>query len=328
MKRTAAVLSFGFTYAFASACCGVSPSGQPVTFGDQSNIIVWNAETKTEHFIRNAHFDSKAKDFGFIAATPSVPELDDRASKEAFDFLAKFQPPETNLYGGDTLSAEPAAAAPVEMLQQVDVGKYQATTVRSDDSSAMAAYLKANGYDMPAGSKEWVAFYTGKKWVFTAFKVRKKSEGQSETGIIRMSFKTDEPFNPYYVPLENSSRGGILKVYFVSDGVYRASIGHGGKKVSARWNNQIEDQAVASLAELTGIQESEFPKKLGVTYFEKQGWLDGSKDDLFFKRDSSFKNDTPAKNDSRIRPYPIAVLVAIAALWWFTKTRKAKILPG
>jgi hypothetical protein len=203
----------------------------------------------------------------------------------------------------------------VDVLQEVNVGKYQATTVRSEDSSAMAAYLKSNGYSITDGSKEWISFYTNKKWVFTAFKVRQGKEGRSETGVIRMSFKTDEPFNPYYVPTENSSDSGTLRLYFVSDGTYSATVGHGAKWIPAGWNNQIGEGSLNGLAVDTGISESEFPKNLTVTYFEKRGWVDGSKDDLYFKKDS---------------PLGILALLGIVALggglWWFTKSRTAKLL--
>ncbi len=315
MKRTIAVFSFGLTYAYASACCGVAPSGQPVTFGDQSNIIVWNPETKTEHFIRNAFFDSKAKDFGFIAATPAVPELKE-ADARSFDYLEAFKP-KKGLPGCSAPPADAAAgnapASAVDVLQQVDVGKYQATTVRSDDSSAMAAYLKSNGYAITEGSKEWIGFYTSKKWVFTAFKVRKGTEGVTKTGVIRMSFKTDEPFNPYYVPVENSSESGTLRLYFVSDGTYSATVGHGANWIPAAWNSQIAKGSLNGLSGDMGIKDSDFPKNLTVTYFEKKGWLDGSKDDLYFKKDSPLTSSITV------------LLVAFGGgLWWFTKSRRAK----
>ena len=317
MKRMIAVSSFGLAYAYASACCGVSPNGQPVVFGDQSNVIVWNPQTKTEHFIRNAYFDSKAKDFGFIAATPTLPELKESDTR-LFDYLSDFKPkkgpPGCGAPTGEAAAANAPASA-VDVLQEVYVGKYQATTVRSDDSTAMATYLKSNGYAMTDGSKEWIDFYTNKKWVFTAFKVRQGTDGASKTGVIRMSFKTEEPFNPYYVPTENSSESGTLRLFFVSDGVYSATVGHGANWIPAGWNSEIEEKSLKDLAANSGIPESEFPNNLTVTYFEKRGWLDGSKDDLYFKKDSPFTSIF------------MVLLVAFGGgLWWFTKSRRAKVL--
>jgi len=73
------------------ACSGVGPRGQPVVFGDQTNIVIWDQAHHTEHFIRNASFRSGAGDFGFIAPTPGKPQLN-KASNRAFYTLAALAP--------------------------------------------------------------------------------------------------------------------------------------------------------------------------------------------------------------------------------------------
>jgi hypothetical protein len=65
------------------ACSGVGPPEQPVVFGDQTNIVIWDEANHIEHFIRNANFRSGANNFGFIAPTPGRPELHE-ASNQAF----------------------------------------------------------------------------------------------------------------------------------------------------------------------------------------------------------------------------------------------------
>ncbi|MEI8282351.1 MAG: DUF2330 domain-containing protein [Armatimonadota bacterium] len=313
MKRAVAIVVLSGLYAVASACCGVAPSGQPVKFGDQSNIIVWNSATKTEDFIRNAFFDSKAKDFGFIAATPVMPKLAE-GNERAFNFLAGLKPPSIGCSGGIAAKKGSATAGSIDVLQQVDVGKYAATTVRSDDPAAMSAYLKSNGYASNPDTDEWIAFYTKKNWVFTAFKVREEPDGKSSTGVIKMTFKTDEPFNPYYVPGVNSGGNGILKLYFVSDGTYSATVGHSEGWNSALWDRQIPETKVSTLLAVLGMAETDLPKNLTVTYFEKHDWLEGAKDDLYFHRDSP------------VGKWALGGIVLLGAgLWWFTRTRRAKL---
>ena len=315
MKRVVALVGLSSLYAYASACCGVSRPGQPVKFGDQRNIVVWNPETKTEHFVRDAGFDSTAKDFGFIAATPVTPELKE-SNASAYDYLGGFKPHSIGCAGAkaDEASAVAAVATKVEVLQQVDVGKYSATTVRSDDPAAMAAYLKKNGYASNADTDEWIGFYTRKKWVFTAFKVRSGVGGNSATGVIRMSFRTDEPFNPYYVPGSNSGGHGTLKVYFVSDSTYSATVGQSQGWIPASWNNQIPEDSIGQLSTDIGIPVSEFPKRTTVTYFEKYAWLEGAKDDLYFHRDSALGKVAFG-----------GVVLLGAGMWWFTRSRRAKL---
>jgi hypothetical protein len=84
-----------FLWGFAApACCPVPPAGKPVVNADQTVIIIWDAATKTEHFIRRASFQSEANDFGFLVPTPSRPELQE-SGNEALPFLQKLTEPET-----------------------------------------------------------------------------------------------------------------------------------------------------------------------------------------------------------------------------------------
>ena len=40
-------------------------------------VILWDAATQTEHFIRRASFKSEAEDFGFLVPTPTQPALNE-----------------------------------------------------------------------------------------------------------------------------------------------------------------------------------------------------------------------------------------------------------
>src|SRR5580692_3138180 len=63
------------TPAPVSACAVAPPRNGHVSIADETAIIVWDAATKTEHFIRRASFQTASKDFGFIVPTPSKPML-------------------------------------------------------------------------------------------------------------------------------------------------------------------------------------------------------------------------------------------------------------
>src|SRR3954451_5876569 len=70
----------------APACCPAPPPGKPVVNADQTVIIIWDAATKTQHFIRQASFKSAADDFGFLVPSPNEPELDE-SGNDAFPYL-------------------------------------------------------------------------------------------------------------------------------------------------------------------------------------------------------------------------------------------------
>src|SRR5262245_59879297 len=75
------------------ACCPAPPPGKPVVNADQTVIILWDAASRTQHFIRKASFQSEADDFGFIVPSPSQPELEESGS-DAFPYLQKLTEPE------------------------------------------------------------------------------------------------------------------------------------------------------------------------------------------------------------------------------------------
>src|SRR5262249_29339004 len=107
----------------AVACAPAPRHGESVQIASESAIIIWDAKSKTQHFIRRGSFTSESKDFGFLAPTPTEPNLDD-SSDEAFTTLAKLteprvekrqRPPASNSGGcgcGAAHKRENAAMAP------------------------------------------------------------------------------------------------------------------------------------------------------------------------------------------------------------------------
>lgn len=204
----------------AWACCAVSTLGSLVSFGGQVNIVIWDPSTKTEHFVRNAEFFTEAKDLGFIAPSPTEPELAE-ASKEAFNTLARLEPPPEYAATGAASNGptESAKGEDVTVIRVQDVAGYRATVLRATDSKALAAWMKQNGYRTTPAIQKWTEFYIAKDWYLTAFKVEAK-DGEAATGVVRMTFKTEKPFNPYYVPSDNISKDvpGRLMLFFVAPG--------------------------------------------------------------------------------------------------------------
>src|SRR5262249_14088468 len=83
----------------AHACCAVAPAGKPVVNADQTVIIIWDAATKTQHFIRQASFKSEADDFGFLVPSPTQPELEE-AGDGAFPHLRRLTEPPLRVTSG------------------------------------------------------------------------------------------------------------------------------------------------------------------------------------------------------------------------------------
>jgi|SRR5579871_2893744 len=267
------------------ACCGVAQRAQAVAFGDQTNIVVWDAVNRLEHFVRNARFRSNASNFGFIAPTPSKPELSE-ASSDSFVTLARLQPVPFSLScSGPYAGAQEAKVGDVQVIQQADVAGYRATTLLASDARALAEWMTQNGYATTPAVETWTKFYIAKNWYLTAFKVLDMAQVAS-TGTIRMSFKTDRPFNPFYVPSDNIMPGqkGTLKLYFVSNGDYSASIGGNQGWRSPEWSASLSDDATADLSRQLRLAGGGIPPGAQVEAFVDKDFPRAAPDDIYFTR--------------------------------------------
>ncbi|MEQ1935269.1 MAG: DUF2330 domain-containing protein, partial [Fimbriimonadaceae bacterium] len=141
--RNAIILGLIASVGIAVACSCVTISAQQVAMMDQTNIIVWEPDTKTEHFIRNAKFETDAPNLGFIAPTPSVPkmeEVDPEAFKTITTALEEFNKKQRE--GMDAAGAVPTASKSehdaVEVVQVANVAGFKAVTVKASDASGLA----------------------------------------------------------------------------------------------------------------------------------------------------------------------------------------------
>ncbi len=76
----------------AVGCGGAYRPGERVDVADETALIVWDAKTRTQHFIRRATFLSTAYDFGFLVPTPNRPQLAE-SSDDLFADLAAITAP-------------------------------------------------------------------------------------------------------------------------------------------------------------------------------------------------------------------------------------------
>lgn len=295
------------------ACCGVGPAGKLIGFGDQTNIVIWNDATKTEHFIRNASFTTDAKDFGFIAPTPSKPELAE-VSDQAFATLSVLTP-SLALPMGCAKAADEVSASKVLVVQEKDVAGYHATTLLGSDASSLAAWMKGHGYRSTPGIEAWTKPYIRKGWYLTAFKVINQGDTVS-TGTIRMSFKAERPFNPFLVPKDNIATGqkGRLWVYFVSTGDYSASVGSSPWKNSS-WSESIPEDSVAKLASQLKLPVSSIPFDAQVAKFEDTDFPRPALDDIYFTKQPGSFGPTAAK----------AAIVVVVVAYALNRRRKARM---
>lgn len=258
------------------ACCGVTPSGQPIEFGKQENIVIYNSKTKTEFFIRNARFKTVSKDFGFIAPTPSAPEIFG-VSDEIFTTIDRY-----------FQSFGRGLKEPLTIVNVTNVGGYQATVLKATDSKVLTKWLKDNNYAVSKGITEWLDHYIKKNWYLTAFKIVNQAE-VTESGIIGMKFKTEVAFHPYYVPEENSTvdiEGGLNCSLLSDFESVRRSIGpeptEAPRVVLKDFAAPVDEVDLIKIASLLKVARSELPATAYIQMWKGTPFPTADKDDLYF----------------------------------------------
>ncbi len=253
------------------ACLPVSPLGFPVRIESENAVIVWDEEHQIEHFVRQAHFETRAKDFGFLVPTPTVPILAG-ADERVFSRLTKqrepkpeertrrgfyltswlwpglFPQPNTESEQASRLRDKSAALqrpsllqAGVQILKEQEVAGYTAVVLEAEGGAALQTWLREHGYASDQKLIDWIAPYVQKHWKITAFKFAKKNGNVSgvASSLVRLSFRTDRPFYPYReseaaFASENAQRTRLLRVFFLSAAKVEGRVGE--KVSSPNWS--------------------------------------------------------------------------------------------
>ncbi len=307
--------------------------------------IVWDPESKTEHFIRRAGFRSESGEFGFLVPTPTKPELAE-AGEGLFDRLdgsirPKYVAVSTTVikwflffphYGTrPELKAGSAREKSVDVLDRKRVAGYDAAVLAADDPGELNQWLKKNGFSSRPGLEKWLKVYVDQGWIITAFKV---VTGQGLRPV-RMSFKTEEPFHPYREPEyqrtgEASPR--IFRLFFVGPWRAGGTIGKGGTE----WPGALEFASPeVSVSELLGddVPSGTRPETGWLSHYVDRSSPRPGTDELYFSRDAeqSIVKPDPVKyeGETKVILIPLDVILPLVLLgggyFWIRSRRRRRI---
>ncbi len=315
--------------------CAIAPQNvtQSIHIDSENAVIIWDEQSKTEHFIRSAQFSGTAKEFGFLVPTPSVPELAETSNDfELFSPMTKpenvyqdkfdgfdFTPLTLSFLSGNkeganatyTTNAEEhknaagAEASKVRVLSQKKIAGYDAAVLEANNAAALNAWLKKHGYQSSPALEQWLEKYVKANWKITAFKIANDGEAiPLQLGAVRMSFKTEQPFYPYREPVnpvanENkNSPARLLKVWFLSQKKMNATIGAESTvqwTASTYWSNTINAGQREEIANHFKVSMDQLPAQPWLTEFTDNSSPRPATDDLFFAN---------AKDQSSVKPPP------------------------
>ena len=340
MKRNALLALFALCSIAtnpARACCALGHPGEPVVNADQTVLLIWDPQTKTEHFIRKASFKAEGGDFGFLVPTPTRPQLSE-SGDEAFPHLAEITRPRhkpsvgfgcstsTDSFGG--------ARSSVTVIERKEVAGFDAVVLSASSASALTGWLQKNGFHFSPEVEAWAAPYIRDGWMLTALRVAKRSKSDHDTTVradaLRITFHTDRPLFPYREPdsreaarkVGASSR--LLRLYFISDARYDGALdgtnSWSGKPV---WSNALPPSEKQTLLGLLKLPPASGPEQWWLTEFEDHWPYGIAPGDLYFTRAHSQK---PVQRWAETRPatdVSLGVCFAVAGLVLFRKKRVA-----
>ena len=327
--------------ALAPACCPAPIQGQFVVNADQTVIMVWNPETKTQHFIRQASFASNGNDFGFIVPTPTEPDLQE-SGDQAFELLKECTKPQIqyqraprrgmNCGCGALDSSSPKTAAGVEVLQQKRVAGFDAVVLEATSATELVEWLNEHGYEFSPEVEAWAKPYVEQGWKFTALQVAKEDDKKDETTVdaaaLRISFQTERPLFPYREPdmtaqLDKlNAKERLLRIYFLADKRYTGELTQETPWTGrVAWSGKLDETQSNQVREKLGLPEEESPT-WWLTEFEDNWPYRPAPADLYFAAsdDQSTVKRPPiivqlSSGPLDAMPFVIAIALLVPALW-------------
>jgi hypothetical protein len=289
-----------------NACCPAPQNGRAVVNADQTVIMIWNPETKTQHFIRKASFASDGEDFGFIVPSPTQPELAESGGA-AFGRLAAITAPKVIVRSnrqpnmGCGCSAEPTLKATanraeaVQVLAQQRVAGFDATVLKADNADSLTEWLQEHEFAYSQAVADWAQPYIEQGWVFTALKIappETDAEGNKvavTADTLRLTFTTDRPLFPYREPdftaeaEQLNAKERLLRIYFLADQRYSGELtpqqAWTGKPV---WSDKLSTEQRAAVLQDLALADDAGPAEFWLTEFEDYWPYEVAPADVYF----------------------------------------------
>ncbi len=323
----------------ARACAPAPPPGAEVGIAAEEALIVWDAASRTQHFIRRADFQTSAADFGFLVPTPTEPSLHE-VPDVLFERLAAAtvpEPVEQDSYSVLTCCMVPyafmlagdAAGAPggalVDVLSTQRVAGMDATVLRANDAAALGAWLSEHGYPMREALVRWLRPYVDAGFVVTAFRYVNDGGPRVGSAAVRMTFTTERPFYPYREPSDLPEwLGRSLRLYVVAASRMAATAGR------TPWSAQVEHarpwpDARATLGD--AVPPETLPEGAWLTSFLDRSAVRVSHDLAFAPSDDASEVARPARviTHEVAIPLPLEPLVILGGgIYWWRRRKQAR----
>lgn len=184
--------------AVACACGAPAPRpGQDVIVDKEHAIVSWDGDEERIELLLDMLTD--ADDVGLIVPTPS-PATVTAGDRETFIAIEEaIQPKQVvvdDWWQGDQGDGAAGGAAPPVVLDQVQLGPVQATTLEASDAEGLSSWLDENGYQIRNEIAAGLDDYVERGWYFVALKLTSDIPLEGGLDPIRFTFESDELVYP------------------------------------------------------------------------------------------------------------------------------------
>lgn len=198
-----AVLLFGFQVAApASACACGAPAPRPgtdVIVDKEHAILSWDGDQERIELLLDMLTD--AQDVGLVFPTPGPATVTAGDRQTFVDLETAIQPREVivddwwDINIGYSAGAPDGGGAPV-VLDQVQLGPVEATTLEASDATGLTDWLDANDYAIRDEVAALLDEYVQKGWYFVALKLTSDVPLEGGLDPIQFTFDTDQLIYP------------------------------------------------------------------------------------------------------------------------------------
>lgn len=183
----------------ASACACGAPAprpGQDVIVDKEHAILSWDGSEERIELLLDMLTD--AQDVGLIFPTPSPATVTAGDRQTFIDIEEAIKPRQviTDDWWQTDQGDGVAGGAPPDVLDQVQLGPVEATTLAASDATGLAEWLDANGYAIRDEIAALLGEYVQKGWYFVALKLTSTVPLEGGLDPIRFTFDSDELVYP------------------------------------------------------------------------------------------------------------------------------------
>lgn len=142
--------------------------------GPEQKAVILHREGK-ETLVLSVKYEGAAGDFAWVVPVPSRPKVE-KGEAKLFEELARLTAPTVKwpLWPRPKGPAMGGMGGQVEVLERSHVGVYDVAVLAATDETALADWLKKNGYALPGNPEPVLRHYVEKGWFYVAMRIDPK----------------------------------------------------------------------------------------------------------------------------------------------------------